>query len=499
MADTKTNEGKDIKRNKENRGIILFLVHCVAFFIIPVLLLMFIFSILFTNSAYYTGILKNADIISGFIEIKNIETNMAIQEEIEREVGLKEYTVKLKQISENFKYRQDEFNKINRSDEYESLVDQKNDLESMEWEEAQEIFPTREQFELNREGELARVTSLIENIKTYRDQNEDKIEEYEGKLEDAEEEYDDALDDLEDKQDEARDIAQKYRNNLSGRLYADLEILNPVLTKLLNTKLIDHAVRIEIEKLIQFFTTYEKQRIYGNVYSIIRTDNTIGNTQMLRVRFPEITISLWVQDDNAGVTRSRHLLSDIFVNEIRNMNNLQNRGLFITMFKFSDTGLGEFFGRRFLKKTGIKINNGLIYLDNFVLEDESAEIVASVMKIATWSQYLIYVVPAILILYLLILFFSSAEKRKKIKGLQVILIYPSLIMIITSGVAIIASRFVFDYYPQLITDLTLQTYTKSLLFVVSSHTFLPVIGVFGLLLIAGLVLKKINHSAIVSG
>jgi len=493
MDDTTTNEGKEIKKKKESRGIALFLVHCAAFFIIPVLLLMFVFSILFTNSKYYTGILKNADIISGFIEIKNIETNMAIQEEIEREVGLKEYTAKLKKISENFKYRQNEFNKINKTDEYKSLVDQKNDLESIEWEEAQDIFPTREQFELNREGELTRVTSLIENIKTYRDKNEDKIEEYEDKLEDAEDEYEDALDDLEDKQEEARDIAQKHRNNLSGRLYADLEILNPVLTKLLNVKLIDHAVRIEIEKLIQFFTTYEKQRIYGNVYSIIRTDNTIGNAQMLRVRFPEITISLWVQDNNAGVTRSRHLLSDIFVNEIRKMNNLQNRGLFITMFKFSDTGLGEFFGRRFLNKTGIKINNGLIYLDNLVLEDDAAETVTLIMKIATYSKYLLYIFPTILLLYISILFFSSANRQKKIAGIKSILIYPSLLIIIISAAAILASRFVFNYYPQLITDITMQTYAKSLLFVISLHTFIPVIGVFGILLMAGLIIKKINH------
>ncbi|MFW5752069.1 MAG: hypothetical protein ACOCW8_01895 [bacterium] len=493
MADTVKNEEKNIKRENESRGIVIFMVHCAAFFIIPVLLLMLIFSILFTRSEYYTGILKNTDIISTFIEVKNIETNMAIQEEIEREVGLNEYTAKFKQISENYKYWQDEFNNINKTDEYKSLVEQKNELKSMEWEEAQEIFPTRKQFEMNREGELARVTSLIENIKTYRDTNEDNIEKYEDKLEEAEDNYEDALDVLEDKQEEARDIAQKHRNNLSGRLYADLEILNPVLTKLLNVKLIDHAVRIEIEKLIQFFTTYEKQKIYGNVYSIIRSDTAIGNAQMLRVRFPEITINLWIKNDNTGITPSRHLLSDIFVNEIRNMNNLQNRGLFITMFKFSNTGLGEFFGRRILRKTGIKINDGLIYLDNLVLEDDAAETVTLIMKIATYSKYLLYIIPAIILLYISILFFSSASRKKKIAGIKSILIYPSLLIIIISSAAILASRFVFNHYPQLITDITMQTYAKSLLFVISLHTFIPVIGVFGILLLAGLIIKKINH------
>lgn len=478
----------------KNKGILLGTVHFITFFIMPVLIILLVLSVIFTNSEYYTRILKNADLINGFIEVKNIETNNAIQEEIEREVGLKEYTAKFEKISENYQYRKEEYKKINKEEEYRSLVEQKKDLKSMTWEEAKEIFPAREQFEKNREGELARVTSMIKNIETYRDEKEDMIEEYEDRLEDAEDEYNDAKDILEDKQDDARDIADKHKNTFSNRLYADLEILNPVLTKILNEKLIEGSVRNEIEKLLNFFTSYEKQKAYGNIYSISRPSNTLGEKQMLRVRFPEITISMWIKEDVNGEIRSRHLLSDIFVDEIRKMNNLQNRGLFITMFKFADTGLGEFVGRRFLKKTGIKISNGLIYMDNLVLEDESAETVATVMKVSTWSQYLIYAVPGILILYLLILFFSSAERRKKLKGLQVILIYPSLIIIIASGFAIVASRFVLDHYPQLITDVTLQTYAKSLLFVVSLHTFIPVAAVFTVLLITGLVLKKINNS-----
>jgi hypothetical protein len=493
MSKNTTNEKKNMKGNRESKGIVLFFVQVVAFFSIPVFLLMLIFSILFTNSEYYTSILKNADLISGFIEVKNLETNRAIQEEIERKVGLQVYTVKFEQISENFKLTKEEFNKINKTDEFESLVEQKNDLKSMKWEEAQEIFPTREQFEMNREGELNRVTSLIESIKTYRDKNEDNIEEYEDKLDDAEDEYEDALDELEDKQEEARDIAQKHRDNLSGRLYADLEILNPVLTKLLNDYLIDISVRKEIDKLIHFFTTYETQKIHGNIYSITRPADTITNAQMLRVRFPEITISLWVKDENAGMTQSRHLLSDIFVNEIRNMNNLQNRGLFITMFKFADTGPGEFLGRRFLKKTGVKLKNGLIYVDNLILENDTAETVANIMKIATFSKHLVYVVPAFILLYISILFFSSVNRQKKIRSLQNILIYPSLLIIAASCASILASRFVLNYYPQLITDITLQTYAKSFIFMISLHTFLPVTVVFGVLLLTGLTIKKFNN------
>lgn len=477
----------------KNRGFLIGTVNFITFFIMPVLVLLLVFSVIFTNSEYYTRILKNADLINGFIEVKNIETNMAIQEEIEKEVGLKKYTAQFEEIADNYQYKKEEYKKINKEEEYQSLVEQKHDLKSMTWDEAKEIFPSREQFEKNREGELARVNSMIESIEKYRDEKEDLIEEYEDRLDEAEDRYNDAKDTLEDKQEEARDIAGKHKNTLSSRLYADLEILNPVLTKLLNEKLIEKSVRKEIEKILDFMTSYEKQNAYGNIYSISRPSGTLAEKQMLRVRFPAITISMWVNEDENGVVRSRHLLSDIFVDEIRKMNNLQNRGLFITMFKFADTGLGEFFGRRFLKDTGIKIDNGLIYMDNLVLEDESAETVATVMKVATLSQYLIYVVPGILLLYLLILFFSSAERRKKMKGLQVILIYPSLLMILASGLAIVASRFVFDYYPQLITDLTLQTYAKSLIFVVSLHTFLPVIGVFGILLIAGLVLKKINN------
>lgn len=473
---------------KNSRGIVFISLSSLSLFIIPAAIVSAIVITVMLQTSFYTGILKNGRFISAFLQARNWQNEKKVNEEIERELHLSSFTKDLEGKKSRFDEAKNNYNKISRENEIESLNKQRNELKDIEWERLKEQFPDKDKFEKNREDELSKIKKQIEAIEDYQDKNSDSIKTVRKEMKKAMGEYDDALSTLEDKKKDAEKITEKYKSSLSSTIYADLEIIEKPLTKILNSKLMDGPVRTEIEKAVRFLTSYNKQIEQRNIFYQRDMDTESLGRLTLKVKLPEFKINLWVDDTSSG--GKKHVLSDLLAEEIRTIEDIQNRTMLITMFKLSDSSLGEYFANSFLGKIGMSIESGIIHISLPVLKGGSAEILAGTMAFFSWGQYAVFASIGILLLFGFYLFFSSAERQRKLIILKRLLIYPSVLVLSACGVLLWASSYIFSYYPDIISDISARSYAKYLSFTAAWHFVLPLSIVFGAALLLGLVIRK---------
>ncbi len=489
MTDTQVSD-KPAQVPAKPKGIIFTIISIAAFIVIPAAAITAIVITVLLQPGFYTGILKDGKFITAFVEAKNWQVEKQISDEIERDVQITRFTREYDVIKSRYEQAKEEYSRISRDDEIESLKKQRGDIKDLSWKQVKDTFPDKDVFEKNRDEEIKKIKEQIAAIEEYQDQNIDRIKTARKTMKDALADYEDALSTLEDKKKDAEKIAEKHKNTFSGKLYSDLELIEKPLSRILNKKLIDGAVRAEIEKILRFLTSYDAQIEQRNIYYARSSDTEALSGRSLRVKFPEIAISLWVEDDSKGSSRQKHVLSQLMVDELDRIESLQNRMLLKTLFRMSDTSLGEYFTGKYLRKLGLTIDGGVIRMSNLILKNEKAEIVSDIMEILSWAQYAVYGAAGLLLLFILYLIFSTVGRRRKLAMLKRIFIYPSLLVLVACGAFVIVSRNIFSYYPDFIQDLSMRSYVKHLSFTAAWHFIMPMLIVFGSLFIAGLIIRK---------
>ncbi|MBP7737080.1 MAG: hypothetical protein KA369_13970 [Spirochaetes bacterium] len=434
--------------------------------------------------------MKDGKFITAFIEAKNWQVERQISDEIERDVKITEYTREYDTIKSRYEQAKEDYARISRENEIESLKKQHRDVKALKWKLVRDTFPDENGFEKNREEVLAKLKEMITEKEEYQEQNKDQIKTARKAMKKASNDYEDALSTLEDKKKDAEKIAEKHKNTFSGKLYNDLERIEGPLSKILNDKLIDGAVRAEIAKILRFLTSYDRQIEQHNIYYARTNDGRGLTARSLRVKLPDIAISLWVNDESKGKPRKRHVLSQLLVEELDRIDSLENRMLLKTLFRLSDTSLGEYFTGKYLKKLGLTIDGGVIRMSNIILKDEQAETVSSIMEAMSWAQYAAFGAAGILVLFIFYFIFSTVERRRKLAMLKRLFIYPSLLVLLACGVFTWTSRNIFAYYPDILQDLSVRSYVKHLSFTAGWHFIMPMLVVFGALFIAGLMIRK---------
>jgi hypothetical protein len=484
------NTGTGAEKAPEPRGVIFTVTGIAALLVIPAAAIAAIIIMVLLQPSFYTGILKEGRFITAFVQGKNWQAEKQINEEIERDLKLSEFTAEFEKTKARYDEAKAGYARVSRDDEIESLKKQRGDLRSLKWKEVKETFPDRTAFEKNRDKEIDRIKERISEIEKDREADSGRIKESHAAMKKAEDDYEDAVSTLEDKRKDAEKIAEKHKDTLSGKIYADLELIEGPLSAVLNEKLIDGAVRGEIEKVLDFMTGYDAQVERRNIYYRrgMKADGLGRRT--LVVKFPDIAISLWVNDTSGGKILKKHLLSEILVEKLGAIENLQNRSLLTTIFKFSDTSLGEYFAGSYLRKLGLTIDGGIIRLSGLTFEGEKAEIVSTAIEALSWGRYAAFGAAGLPVLFILYLVFSTAGRRRKLAMLKRLLIYPSLLILAACGALLWASRNIFAYYPDIIQDLSLRSYAKHLGFIAAWHFIVPLCIVFGSALVAGLIIRK---------
>ncbi len=440
--------------------------------IVPILLTVSVAHVLFTSADFYLEMLKGSYLIRAFVEGKNDETNRRIRQEIEEKVRLDEFAIVAQRAKEKYEKEKERYEKIHKTKEYLAHEKQLKEIRKSTYEEAKQSFPNEKAFEEFREKEIARLRKSLSDIESYRDKNENEIERVEEEMDKARRNMERAMEELQEKNEEAQEIVEKHKGTFAARINDDMRLLLPVLEPMLNEKIIDGTVRREVETMLAFVTDYSRQKMLGNVYSAKNADS--GNEE-LRIRLPRVTLSLWIDDPQKG---KRHLLSDVFVEEIGKIEGLRNKFLFTTVFRLSDTVIAEYLANRFLKSAGVTIREGIISVPPVVLEGKTAESFKHAMLFATYGHYVKYGAGALLVLFIVFLIFLNIPRMKKIIWLKRVLFWPSLVMVIFSIGLIIASRFVFEMFPYIFPDAMLVGFVKNIAYSLAWCIAIPTGGVF---------------------
>lgn len=198
MADIQTPD-KPEKDRAEPKGIIFTIVSAIAFVIIPAAAIAAIVITVLLQPGFYTGVLKDGKFITAFVEAKSWQVEKEINDEIERNVQITRFTKEYETIKARYDQAKDEYSRISRNDEMESLNKQRGDLKDLEWKQVKDTFPDKVGFEKNREEELKNIKERIAAIEEYQDQNKDRIKAARKEMKKALGDYEDALSTLEDK------------------------------------------------------------------------------------------------------------------------------------------------------------------------------------------------------------------------------------------------------------------------------------------------------------
>ena len=408
---------------KHNKGILFSIVNVFAIVILPVLLVLSILLTILTTPAFYAYVLKHTDFIDIFVKAKNLEITQAIQDEIDKKVGLASYALTYQAIKKQYEEAIKAYEIINKTKEYEKLQKQYEEIKSLHYNDVKAAFPNEEAFKQNKIAEMEKLQKQIETIETYRKEHKEDIKAAQITLEELEDRFNEAQELYNEKQEEANEIIQKHRSTFAAQLNDDLEILKPVLTTIINEKFIDQKLLPLIEKYTTFFTSYDTIKS-EYILELTNSSNPLYPQKVTQILLPDITISLWINDNG----QQKHLISDILVEEIKKTQNLKNKVFFIAVFKFADTAIGEWLANSYIKKAGLWYSNGTIYKHNIILTGNTAELIIPLIQFLSYSSYIVYVTVICVISYLLFIIISSVERVKKILWLKRFFMYPSVVI-----------------------------------------------------------------------
>ncbi len=473
-----------------------FFFHAIAIkalILFPLFMLTALLIFLLTSSDFYTGILKNSDLIATFVKATRWDLETRIKNEIEEQVQLDSCRRQYQSVKNDYEEKKDYYQHINKTERFDALTSQRNELSRLTWKKAPDVFKNENEFKNYKKIELEKLDSLIDEVKTYRKENRDVIYQAEDDLDDAEEIFEDTAKTLQKKEEQAQKIIMSHENSLLGKIYSDLDIVSPILSDELNTKVIEKGMKTEIEKMISFMTTYRDQVEAGNVARNPFNINLPMFMDTLRIALPELRVSLWIEEEVNGIRQKRHLLSEIFVDKIQEIPDLQKRDVFVNLFKFSESGLAESLGRSYLDKINLSIQDGIVRMKPVALTGKSAETMEIVMIAATCAQYAKYALLAAALIFIAVIALFPFEKRKKAAWLSRILIYPSVIMLVAAVGAIVATFNAGTIFPELASKPVFKIYSEEILPVFILHIMIPVAAMFTVFTAAGTVIKIKNR------
>jgi len=473
----------DSKTTKQKKFLFV-IISLFSFIFIPILIIATLLFQELTTPEFYVSILKHSKIIETYVQAKNWNEEKTIKQEIEQKTNITNFRKQFNFIENKYNLQKKEYEKLSREEELDQIKKNQFNLFWTTWLTAPKSFKNSKDFYTYKKLETKRLKQKREEIEKLQEQNKDKIKIAKEQLDKIKREYKDALSTLNEKQKKAEDIVKSHKNSLSNKIYSDLEIIGPELNKELNNRLLEKAVKQQISKLIKFFTTYKEEYLPSNL--LTKTLGIKSNRGIIQI--PKIKISLWVKDKRSN--RTKHLLSDIFVQKVKQNKEIKNPGTFIILFRFTESRLVEMIAGSYLREYNLSIKNGIVIFTPPVLTKTKSQNIASIINILSLGKFLKYFLAGYLFLFLLFLIFSSAGKDRKIKSLKRILKYPSIIIIATSIFLIFYSGRLFDFFPTIISNPAILSFAKSAVNIALLHTFLPIIAIFFILLIFGIIIKK---------
>jgi hypothetical protein len=479
---------------KKKKGLMLYLISFTALLIIPVLIILTVFHLLLTSDRFYTGIIKQMNPVEKIIEAKNLEIENDVKREIEKRTGIKSFMPEYEKIRKEYQDKELEFHRLYKTAEYSRIKNQIKKLKDLEWIKSSDEFKDEDDFHLFKKNKLAELKRELEEIEKFRKSEKEQINQLEKELDFAEGNLKKADRDLKDRKEEAEEILESRQSEFMNTMYADIHKISPVLTEQLNTLLIDREIKNIINIYLDFLMTHNIQKQQGNIF-VQRFDIESGMIENRKiVKLPPLKLSLRVNVDEGGVSRERHLLSEVFVKNIGSIQGLENPWVITKIFSMSDSWLIEKYARSKLKDAGMTIENGIIKSSGpIIIKGKAAEITEYAMLFFTYGKYLKYITPGIILFFIFAIFIAAPDKKTGAGFAGIVLKYPAYIIIIISASAVVIS-----FKPSFIltgfgTDPVTDTIMESLFSAAAVHIFIPLIICFTVIMLTGIILCKLGR------
>jgi hypothetical protein len=488
MSDTREMPGTEpVNTVKKSRGVLLFFISLLFAVVIPAATLLSVLSYTLLQADFYADLLRDGRLITALVEYQYRSMDKRINEEIEEKVGLESYTLVHDRISSEYEAAKAKHGELNSTSEFNTLEAKRSELKKLTWKQSRDLFKTKKDYEEYRERELDKIDRELNEINSWRRGNKKEIAAALKEMKTAEEKYEDSLEALEDKKKSAMKIIEKHRSSLAASIYEDLDRIQPALAKIMNRTLVDAKIKPVLERLLYFMSTYGLQQ---ELKAVAYTREP-GADPVLKIKLPPLSFSLWIDEDVHGVKKRRHLLSEIFVEEIEKFDGLKNKRLMLASFRLADSAIGEYFGNRYLKKYNVIFRDGVVRADSIVLEGPAAVKFEKLMMAATAAAYLPMAAGAMLGIYLMVLFFSGADRRRKSAFAKLVLVIPSAFMILACAALIYLSRTLFSHFPDAVSSITARVFAESFMFSTAVSLAAPAVLLFIMLILLGILVAKI--------
>ncbi len=369
-----------------------------AFIAGPVIVTFIIAVSLMTSENFHLKIIRGINPIKTFISARNSRLESSIRKEIEEKTGISALREKTEKAKGEYESALKKYREANRSPEYEKYKKQIDELKDLKWAENSGMFKTGKSFDKFRETKIEEMKKKIDSIEQYRDKNEDKIDKLKDIAKDKKEIHEDLADDLADKIEDAEDISKSRHSELGNSLVSDISKVEERLTVSFNSLFLDVEGRRLIKKYIDFVSARDRQIEAGNIYTE-RLDVSSGMFLNRRViKIPGSTVNLYIQEKNKNAGEKKHLLGDVFSGVIDSTEGLKNPWILKRIFNLSNSWLGETFGNRFIKRTGMRLEDGNIKISPVIVKGKAAEAADSAIRIMSIGRKYLFLFPALLII-----------------------------------------------------------------------------------------------------
>lgn len=472
------------------RKIFLYILSIISIIVVPITITASILLTLAINENFYISVIKSLNLVETFIETKNIQIEQDIKKEVEKKTGISQFRPEYESLKKDYEEKLAAYAGINKNEEYDKLEKQIDELDDLEWEKSSAEFKTEDEFDQFKEKKMKDLKSALKDIKEYRSKNDKEISKLEDVMDDAKDKFEDADDELKDKEDDAKNIIESRRSDFMNEMFSDIAKIEPALTKELNTLFIDKELKSVIKRYLDFVTTWQDQKKAGNIYES-RMDVETGTIETVKkIKLPPLLLSLKVKVKDSGIEREKNLLSEVFVEKIRETPGLKSPWILTQIFKLSDSWVAEAAANSVLKGKGFKLNDGVITSDEIVLSGKTAEIFEKAMIVLSYAKYAPFVAGGAVLLFVVLLLITAGDIKSGMRTSGFVLKYPSVLIVIAGIAVIIASIKPGLMIPQIVNDPVNSAFIDKIAFTTALHLFAPLTIVFFVLSIVGGILLK---------
>ncbi|MCL1865540.1 MAG: hypothetical protein FWF73_06995 [Spirochaetes bacterium] len=473
------------------KKILFYVISVIATAIIPTVITLSIILTLSVNENFYISIIKRLNLIETFIVTKNAQIEKEIQIEVEKKTDMSAYREVYESLKKDYEDKLIAYRTINKTDEFEKLDKQIDVLDDLKWEKSDDTFKTKDDFNKFKKLKMNDLKTALKEIKDYRKENKKAINNAEDVMDDAEDKFKDAQKQLKKKENQAKDIIETRRGEFMNEMHHDIGKVEPLLSKDFNNLFIDKELKSIIKTYIDFLTSWENQIKAGNIYEAkLNVENGIVET-VKKIKLPPLRVNLRVKVKENGFEKEKNILSEVFVERIRETSGLKSPWILTQIFKFSDSWIAESIVSSKLKDSGLRLSNGLIQSNAIIIAGEQAENLEKVMMVLSTARYAPYIATGVIILCVMLLFILSSNKRDGLRTSMLIIRYSSIIMIIGSIAAIIVSMKPELLFQPIVDDPIQSIFFDKILEITSLHIVIPALVIFFALSVIGGALAKI--------